>query len=190
MERISTIYTNDVFDAKQAADYMKINEQTVRRLARDNELPAFKVGGAWRFKKSALDRWAEMQHIQRSAACILVVDDEYIVRDMVRNILESVGYVVETASDGNEALRVIEEITPDLVFLDLMMPGMSGVDVLHEIKKRWPGMQVVILTGHPEGEIMFQALNYSPITLLAKPIRASQMVEAASTILGHRLIEK
>ncbi len=173
---------SDILDAREAAGYLKINEQTVRRLARNGDVPAFKVGGSWRFKKDALDRWAEGQQVNGSAGPqghVLVVDDEEMMRDFVRGALEKSGYEVTTASDGYEALQVMDRSNIDLVFLDLKMPNMSGPDTLRHIRERKNEVPVVILTGYPESDMVTEALEYSPITLLSKPCSVNQILASA-----------
>jgi DNA-binding response OmpR family regulator len=68
---------------------------------------------------------------------ILVVDDEYSLVQLCQIILEAAGYVVRTAITGSEALELITEEMPDIVLLDVMMPGMSGIDVCRHIRKQY-----------------------------------------------------
>jgi excisionase family DNA binding protein len=177
---------SDVLDAREAARYLKLNEQTVRRLARESQVPAFKVGGTWRFKKSILDRWAESQHLASHAKTVVVVDDEEPIREFVRRVLEQEGYNARTAGDGVEALECMKETPPDCVLLDLKMQGMSGPETLKQIREGWGAVPVVLLTGYPEVALMHRALQYAPITLLAKPVTRDQIVEAVESLLGER----
>jgi excisionase family DNA binding protein len=177
---------SDVLDARGAARYLKLNEQTIRRLARESQIPAFKVGGTWRFKQSSLDRWAEAQQTVGGRKEVLVVDDEEPVRDFVRRVLQREDYEVRTAADGAEALRLMNDKAPDCVMLDLRMPGMGGPEALKKIREGWGDVPVVILTGYPEIALMHRALQYAPITLLAKPVTRDQIVEAVENLLGQR----
>jgi len=168
----------EVFDAREAAGYLRINEQTVRRLAREGAIPAFKVGGVWRFKKSVLDAWAEAQGMPRSGGGrILVVDDEEPMLELLRRILAKEGFTVAMTASGKRALEMIGESRPDLVLLDLKIPDMDGPTVLEEIRRKWGDLPVVILTGYPESELVSQALKFSPITLLAKGATDAQIVQ-------------
>ena len=175
---------SDVLDARQASQYLRIKEQTIRRLARNSELPAFKVGGVWRFKKSFLDRWAEDQQMYRRRRKVLVVDDEQDVLDVVREALEGAGFRATTAAGGPEALRLITVETPDLVILDLKMAKMDGPTLLKQIRAKWGNIPVVILTGYPESDLMNRALQFSPLTLLAKPFTPAQIVDTVKSALG------
>ncbi len=176
--------TDDVLDAREAAQYLRINEQTVRRLARDNEIPAFKVGGSWRFKKSSLDRWAVSQEMRPKTRGrrIIVVDDDEQVRHVVRRSLEREGFTVATASGGKEVLSMLDEDPPSLIFLDLKMPDVDGPTLLRKIRVAWGAVQVIVLTGPPESDLLERALEHGPITLLAKPSTPSQIVQAVQGI--------
>jgi excisionase family DNA binding protein len=177
---------NDVLDARQAAKYLKISERTVRRLARERAIPAFKVGGLWRFKVTQLDRWAEEQQQARMRGSIMVIDDDEHVRFLVRRALERDGFQVVTASNGKEAMDLMKRETPHVIFLDLKMPGIDGADLLKDIRKLYGAMPVVILTGYPDSEMVSQALQYSPLTLMAKPASEEQIVQTVKGILGER----
>ena len=178
------VNNDDVLDVRQAAQYLRTSPQTLRRLARRRQIPGFKVGGQWRFKKSILDRWAESQRALPGDATILVVDDEEPIRDTVRRILEKEGFKVVTAARGAEALEIMRRGVPDAIILDLKMPGMDGPSLLGEIRREWNGVRVIILTGYPDSELMKRALIHSPITLLAKPAPPEQIVEAVRGTLG------
>lgn len=175
--------SSEVLDAREAARYLRINEQTMRRLARERELPAFKVGGSWRFNKSSLERWAARQEEKQRGRLVLVIDDEDTVRTVIRRSLEPQGYQVETASGGAEALDALQRHGADLIFLDLKMPKMSGPEVLSKIRENWGAIPVVILTAYPESELVEKMLEFSPITLLAKPAHPEKIVAVTNQIL-------
>lgn len=176
---------NDILDVREAAAYLRLNEQTVRRLARDRALPSFKVGGAWRFKKSTLDNWANTQRPVNSSTRpskerrVLVIDDEAAIRDLVHRTLEAEQFEVLEADSGLAAMEFMKGPAPDLVLLDLMMPGMAGPEVIKSIREQWGAVPVVILTGYPSSDLMQKVLPYTPVTLLAKPFTLEQLVEAA-----------
>lgn len=178
--------STDVFDASEAADYLKINVQTVRRLARDREIPAFRVGGSWRFRRSWLERWAEAQHTTTSrSAHVVAVDDEEVVLGFVQRTLADDNCAVSVATNGPDALELMGRRAPDLVILDLVMPGMGGPTLLGHVREKYGTVPVIILTAYPESEAMERAMEYSPITLLAKPPRLQQFLDAVNTALGR-----
>lgn len=81
---------------------------------------------------------------------ILIVDDDESVQLVYREELEEVGYEVHSVFSGEEALAKIDQIAPDLVILDIKMPGMDGIDVLCEIKERDSSLPVILSSAYPE----------------------------------------
>ena len=80
---------------------------------------------------------------------ILLVDDEEIVLAGWQEVLESSGYDVRTALSGKEALEIVNKEKPDIVFTDLVMPDMNGIEVCKRIKEIYPDLDVVFVSGHP-----------------------------------------
>lgn len=81
---------------------------------------------------------------------ILLVDDEESIHLLYREELEEVGYEVHSALSGNEALNTLEIIKPDLVILDINMPGINGIDTLRSMKEKYPTMPVILSTAYNE----------------------------------------
>ena len=81
---------------------------------------------------------------------ILLVDDEESIHILYREELEGQGYEVHSAMSGEEALRLVPELSPDLVVLDIQMPGMNGIDVLRRIKEQNPKLPVVLSSAYQE----------------------------------------
>lgn len=176
-------------DASGAASFLGGHVETIRRLARRGEIPSYKIGKDWRFNKGALRRWADTHHERARAGCILIVDDEPAILDAVGRMLASEGFQVETALGGQEALRAIQGRLPDLVLLDLKMSGMDGPTTLGEIRARWGQLPVIILTGYPDSDLVQQALQYSPITLFAKPADPEKLIPAIQATLAAREVK-
>ena len=86
---------------------------------------------------------------------LLIVDDEPSILQSLGGLLSDEGFVVTTAANGYEALKIIEAESPDLVLLDIWMPGIDGIETLKEIKKENPNIQVIIITGHGFGDRTF-----------------------------------
>jgi len=128
---------------------------------------------------------------------ILVVDDEPDSREFIGTILEDDGATVLEARDGDEALEVARREKPDLVTLDLEMPGKDGGQVFEEMR-RDPGLQsipVFIISGHPElRRLIYQKTIPPPEGFLDKPIDESRLLLAIRKILslsrGHRAPDK
>jgi len=176
---------NDIIDVGRAAQLLGVHEDTLRRLAREDKVPAFKIGGGWRFSRSALMRWAESQRPQRrTRRTVLVIDDEAFIRDVIGQAVEEAGYRVVTTSDGGEALEFMRQDLPDVVLLDLALPGMDGPTTLREIRKAHGAIPVVIITGFPDSDLMTRALEFSPVTLLAKPLELPTLVRTVHAVLN------
>jgi len=125
---------------------------------------------------------------------ILVVDDEEDVREYLAMALEDAGFVVERAADGNEALKKIKARVPDFISLDLVMPGKSGIKLLHELRrnKEWRKIPFVIVTAHARDDmgaedlstIMSHKTFSGPSVYLEKPVEPEQYVSFISSQLG------
>jgi two-component system response regulator (stage 0 sporulation protein F) len=159
-----------VLDVHQAGAFLGAHVETVRRMARRHEIPAFKVGKDWRFRETALQHWVETHHIREREPVILVVDDEARVRRLIQAILEPDGCRVVTAANGAEALASAERDAPDVLILDLKMDGMTGVEVLRQLRQKQADLPVIILTGYSGSQMVAEALSYPPVTLLPKSV--------------------
>ncbi|MGH7890750.1 MAG: response regulator, partial [Thermodesulfobacteriota bacterium] len=129
-----------------------------------------------------IDRWLWDQLPKKKN--VLVVDDEKLIAMDIKKIVTSEGHDVITTQSGIEASRAIEDSNIDLVFLDLVLPDMNGVEVLKEIKKAKSGLPVVIITGYPDSEIMNQALELGPISVLKKPFSRDQIRDLLKILLA------
>jgi len=101
---------------------------------------------------------------------ILCVDDEPINLMIIEVNLISEGYEVYKATDGSAALRLVKEIKPQLVLLDIIMPGISGIDTLKEIKKIDPNIPVIMVSGVTDEAIAKSAIEYGAYDYVTKPI--------------------
>ena len=168
----------DVLNTRETADYLGAHVETVRRLAKRGDIPSYKVGKDWRFSKDALHRWMATHHERSRSAHILVVDDEEDIREFARRALEPEGYRVSAASSGPEALDLIRQETPDVVVLDLKMPGMNGPAVLKEIRAKHRSLPVIVITGYPDSDMVMEVLRHAPVLMLPKPVDPEPLVEA------------
>ena len=174
----------DMMNIQEAAGLMGLHRETLRQHAAAGRIPALKVGGCWRFRRQSLDDWLTGEEQKRMRKHVLIVEDEKHVRDPVRTLLENAGHEVTAAGTGEEALAELATIAPDLAILDLHLPGVSGVDVLRELRQRCSTARVIILTGYPDSELLQPALAVAPVMMLAKPVHPRKLLEAVSTVLG------
>jgi CheY-like chemotaxis protein len=117
---------------------------------------------------------------------VLVVDDDPLVRDLLVQFLSLRGYRALGVKDGYEALRMVEDTTPDLILLDMVMPGMAGIDVLQALRdKEYPG-GIIIMTGSHNEELLEDAWALGPQEVLVKPIDLERLLTAIQLVLVCR----
>jgi CheY-like chemotaxis protein len=112
-------------------------------------------------------------------AKVLVVDDDPVVRKSFDRVLSSKGYAVITAESGEDALRKLNEEKYDVVYTDLRMPGISGLEVAEEVKARKPWTPVVIITGYGSDAAEARAKAAGVSSFLHKPL-SPEMIEASA----------
>ncbi len=110
---------------------------------------------------------------------ILIVDDHEVVRKGIRGYLETLPefQVVGEAASGEEAIKLVQDLIPDVVLMDLIMPGMDGIDTTRELKKVSPRTQVVVLTSYHEDEHIFPALKAGAISYVLKDMKMEKLAE-------------
>ena len=118
---------------------------------------------------------------------ILVVDDDPDIRHILRERLESYGYLVETAADGPAAIEQLEHLTLSGIFLDIRMPGMNGIEVLARIRARSLTIPVVIVTAAGTAELANASLQAGAQACLFKPFDQAQIKHVADRWFGRPL---
>ncbi len=119
-------------------------------------------------------------------ARILIVDDETSIREILRQLFEYEGHEVEMASSGAEALKRIDSAEPDVVFLDVKMPGMDGLDALARIKEAAPGLQVVMISGHGTIDTALEATRRGAFDFLQKPLDTDRLLVTLRNALERK----
>jgi len=117
---------------------------------------------------------------------ILVVDDEPNLRYTLSLILQQAAYLVTTASSGKEALHSLEAGPFDLVFLDIKLPDISGMNLLPEIRKLYAEMPVLILTGHATVDTAMESVRHGARDYLVKPIDPAYLLGRVKEILSEK----
>ena len=114
---------------------------------------------------------------------VMLVDDQNLVRKGVRSLLELADEieVIAEASDGAEAIRMIPEVAPDVVLLDMRMPGLSGLDVLRELSQNDTLPPTIILTTFDDDELVLAGIQYGARGYLLKDIALAELVSAIKT---------
>jgi DNA-binding response OmpR family regulator len=121
---------------------------------------------------------------------VLLVDDEANLRQTMARILHQMGCEVTTAADGVEALQRMEISTYDLVYLDIRLPGMDGLQVLRQIHDRYPQLAVVLLTAHASISSAAEAVRLGATDYLIKPITPEALIARTRAILADQTIQR
>lgn len=189
----------NLMDIKQTATYLKMNKMTIYKLARQGKIPAFKVASEWRFKKELIDQWLfsqlkgnygkeefkpEEMQTNKMIKSILVVDDEVVIRDFFSRVLTK--YKVYTASSGIEALNIIRSNKPDLVLLDIKMPGIDGIETLRQIKSVDKNIEVIMLSAFGTVKINMEAAKLGAYDSMSKPFDLEEINSVIKAALGFK----
>jgi class 3 adenylate cyclase len=190
-----------------AADLQKIRDAARRALGLiDRALPSSGASGPIVFRASNHDAWPSAEAVAAPAAAepparrspapplepgrcsLLVVDDNELNRDMLSRRLASRGFRVEVAEDGQKALERMAAAAFDLVLLDVMMPGLTGVDVLRWVRQRWSESElpVVMATARDATEDVVEALRLGANDYVTKPIDFAVVLARIETQLTLR----
>ena len=118
----------------------------------------------------------------------MIVDDEPSIRTSLEGVLEDEGFKVICASDGHEALKTMEEDMPDLVLLDIWMPGIDGIETLKRMRELYPALQVVMISGHGTIETAVNATKLGAFDFIEKPLSLEKTLVTIHNALNfHRL---
>jgi two-component system nitrogen regulation response regulator NtrX len=121
---------------------------------------------------------------------ILIVDDERAIQTALRGVLEDEGYRVSAVGSAGDALTLLQEEAPDLVFLDIWMPGMDGLEALSELKRLRPETAVVMISGHGTIETAVRATKLGAYDFIEKPLSLEKTLLAAGRALEHSKLER
>lgn len=115
---------------------------------------------------------------------VLLADDHAILRSGVRLLLEAEPNieVVGEALDGNQALALVEQLNPDVVLMDIAMPGMDGLEATRRLKAQWPEVAVLVLTMHRSEEYFFEMLKLGASGYLLKGAQPEELINAVQTV--------
>jgi excisionase family DNA binding protein len=172
----------------QAATYLGVAQSTIRKWSDGGRLPAFYTpGGHRRFRRRDLDSFLSGSRGQpsRGTPLVLVVDDDDRLREFVRVNLEMDGYAVREAANAEEGLAALEEESPDLILLDVMMPGMDGWDMLRRVQERHGvgTIPVIMFSGKVDEQTAERATEQGAQAFLGKPFDPQQLIESTKQLL-------
>jgi two-component system response regulator (stage 0 sporulation protein F) len=116
---------------------------------------------------------------------ILIVDDQYGIRVLLNEVFQKEGYNTFQASNGEAALAIVKDDRPDLVLLDMKIPGMDGIEILKRLKAMDKTIQVIIMTAYGELDMIQQAKDLGALTHFAKPFDIDEIRQAVKLELAH-----
>jgi excisionase family DNA binding protein len=180
---VSETPIHNLLTVKETSEYLRIPLPTVYYLVQRGKIPAIQIGGRWRIKKSALDHDILRQDKQGQPT-VLVVDDDLGVQDLFRTFLKQIGFSRVVVGTATEAIKSLRKQKFDLMFLDLQLPDAPGDEVYKTGKQIDPDLNVILITGYPDSEILDRILQVCPVTVLKKPLKVEQLYQTVK-ILGH-----
>ena len=185
---------NEMFTIPKAAKYCSISRGTIWRYVKSGDLKAFLTpGGHHRILKKDLEAFMHEKGMHfphrtdHGGEKILIVDDDPKAQKFLNKMLYSKSYHIETASDGFEAGTKTVQFKPDLIILDLFMPGIDGFEVCKQIKEnsRTSQIKILVLTGYDTQENRDRILQSGADGYLAKPVKKSLLIQNIEKLLGN-----
>jgi excisionase family DNA binding protein len=170
----------------QAARYLGVAQSTIRKWSDGGRVRTFYTpGGHRRYRRSDLDDFLERSGPSAgSGPVVLIVDDDDRLREYVRVNLEMEGYAVREAANAEEGLRVLDESTPDLVLLDVMMPQVDGWEMLRRVQERHGvgAIPVVMFSGKAD-ERADEAASRGAHGFIGKPFNPQELIDQTKQLL-------
>jgi excisionase family DNA binding protein len=180
---VNEIPVHNLLTVKETAEYLRIPLPTVYYLVQRGQIPAIQIGGRWRIKKTSLDRDILRQDKQGQPT-VLVVDDDPDLQELFKAFLKKIGFSRVVVGTAKDAIHTLRRQKFDLMFLDLQLPDGTGDEVYKTAKQIDPDLNVIVITGYPDSEMLDRILQISPVTVLKKPLKIEQLNQTVK-ILGH-----
>jgi excisionase family DNA binding protein len=170
----------------QAAKFLGVAQSTIRKWSDQGRVPAFYTpGGHRRYRRSDLETFLDRSGPggHGGGPLVLVVDDDPRLREFIRVNLEMEGYAVREAESAEEALSAIEDQAPDLVLLDVVMPGIDGWQILQRMQERHGSIPVIMFSGKVDEHSLAEAADRGARGFIGKPFDPQQLIERAKALV-------
>jgi excisionase family DNA binding protein len=170
----------------QAAKFLGVAQSTIRKWSDQGRVPAFYTpGGHRRYRRRDLEAFLDRSGPggQETGPLVLIVDDDDRLREFIRLNLELEGYTVREAESGDAGLAAIEDQAPDLVLLDVMMPGIDGWEMLRRMQERHGSIPVIMFSGKVDEDSLAQAADRGARAVVGKPFDPHQLIERAKQLV-------
>ncbi len=171
----------------QAAKFLGVAQSTIRKWSDQGRVPAFYTpGGHRRYRRHDLESFVDRSGPGGQSAAgplVLVVDDDARLREYIRVNLELHGYAVLEAENGEQALAAIEYQAPDLVLLDLVMPGLDGWQMLQQLQERHGSIPVIMFSGKVDERAAAEAAERGAHGFVGKPFDPEELLARARQLV-------
>jgi excisionase family DNA binding protein len=171
----------------QAARYLGVAQSTIRKWSDNGRVRAFKTPGRHRrYRRADLDAFLQRSAPESHAGpIVLIVDDDERLREYVRVNLEMEGYTVHEAGSAEEGMKVLDELRPDLVLLDVMMPKVDGWEMLQLMHERHGvgSIPVVMFSGKVDEAVADQAAERGAQGFIGKPFDPQELIAQTKQLL-------
>ena len=170
----------------QAAKFLGVAQSTIRKWSDQGRVPAFYTpGGHRRYRRRDLELFLDRSGPggRATGPLVLVVDDDDRLREFVHAHLELEGYRVREAGSAEQALATIDDEAPDLVLLDVVMPGVDGWQMLQQMQERYGSIPVIMFSGKVDERTAGEATERGAHGFVGKPFDPHQLIERAKSLV-------
>jgi excisionase family DNA binding protein len=171
----------------QAAKYLGVAQSTIRKWSDHGRVPAFYTpGGHRRYRRGDLDTFLERSGPSSGdGPTVLIVDDDPKLREYIRVNLEMEGYSVREAGSADEGLSVLEESTPNLVLLDVMMPEVDGWEMLRRVQEQHGvgAIPLIMFSGKVDEGAVDEAVSRGAQGFIGKPFNPQELIDQTKQLL-------
>ena len=178
---------------QELATILHVHTNTVRHWADEGLLRSYRIGprGDRRFNWEDINRflhdWRTSAQLEKAYRCrVLIADDEPQIGRMLSDVVGRQGCEPVVVESGERALGELKKQEFDLIFLDLVLPGIDGVEVLRRIKANGTNAVVAVITGYGDEPIALEAMSLGPLVLLRKPLQVADIIGTVDLAVSAR----
>ena len=177
-------FPDRLLTVREVADLLHVHTNTARRWSDLGLIKSYRVGprGDRRFRAEDLNSFITTIKPNLGGAA-LIVDDDPGIRQLMKDAIMEQGYKVVAVDSGESALEELDRQRFDLIFLDLVLPRLSGVEVLRAIKERNQKTMVAVITGYGDDPVALEAMSLGPLFFIRKPFQISEITEVLDAVM-------
>ena len=166
--------SENLLTVQEVSDLINVHPNTVRQWSDQGLIKSYRIGprGDRRFRQEDVTSFLNVKS-KNNGNTVLIVDDDVTVCDILQDIVKSKGHSVVAVNSGEKAVEVLDRQKVSLIFLDLILPGLSGAEVLRHLKAIKSDAVVAIVSGHGESPVATEAMSLGPTFFVQKPFEVS-----------------